>query len=209
MPGSPSLPHTQAAVAAGPPPLPPPGSAPPYSPIPALWPGLSTASLRSWRPHVFKGLPARFDVVSRSDLQARPRQHQTGPPRTRSHRAPRRCRVRRPPRSHPQRPGPRAAPAQSERRARSRATPQPRQGRLLRLSLLGVQEAGVRGVGSLRPPRGGGGGGWHGGRRLLRVLAARRDPWIACSCSRPSGRGPALLPEVRMGLLDGIRATWS
>lgn len=76
----------------------------PHSPTPAPRPGLSTTSLHSWRPHVFEGLPARFDVVSRSDLQARPRHHQTGPPHTLSHRAPRRCRVRRLPLSHPQRP---------------------------------------------------------------------------------------------------------
>uniref|UniRef100_A0A8B7TI63 Uncharacterized protein LOC109674866 n=1 Tax=Castor canadensis TaxID=51338 RepID=A0A8B7TI63_CASCN len=109
-----------AGLAAASGPLPPPGAPRLPSPTPAPRPGLSTTSLRSWRPHVFKGQPARIDVVSRSDLQARPqlpRQHQTGPSRTRSHCAPRRRGVWPQPLSRPRRPGPLAAPAQSAARA--------------------------------------------------------------------------------------------
>lgn len=86
------------------------------SPTPAPRPGLSTTSLRSWRPHVFTRLPALVDVVSRSDFQARPqlrRQHQPGPSC-----APRSCarkssRARLPPLSRPRRP----QPAQPQPRA--------------------------------------------------------------------------------------------
>lgn len=106
------------------PPLPPPDPSPPGaprlpSPTPAPRPGLSTTSLRSWRPHVFTRLPALVDVVSRSDFQARPqlrRQHQPGPSR-----APRSCARRRrraplPPLSRLPRPGP-AQPQPKAQRA--------------------------------------------------------------------------------------------
>lgn len=106
-----------------PPPLPPdpspPGAPRLPSPTPAPWPGLSTTSLRSWRPHVFTRLAALVDVVSRSDFQARPqlrRQHQPGPTR-----APRSCargrrRARVLPLSRPPRPGP-AQPQPKAQRA--------------------------------------------------------------------------------------------
>lgn len=110
-----SLPATAAAR-----PLPSRGPAPPL-PHPGPRPGLSRTSLRSWRPHVFAGLSAPVDVVSRSDFQARPqlrRQHQPGPSRAPRRGAPRRRRARPPPLKRP----PRPAPARPRLRAR-RAQP--------------------------------------------------------------------------------------
>lgn len=106
---------------ASPPPDPSPPGAPRLpSPHPAPGPGISTTSLRSWRPHVFTGLPVPVDVVlSRSDLQARPPrlpwQHQTGPSCAPSLSAPRRRRVRRPPLSRPRRPRPVQPPPRARR----------------------------------------------------------------------------------------------
>lgn len=110
-----------------PPPPPPPDPSPPGAPAPPLppthppipRPGLSRTSLRSWRPHVFTGLPAPVDVVSRSDFQARPqlrRQHQPGTSRAPRRCAPRRRRARPPQLSHPPHPGP-AQPPPRPRRA--------------------------------------------------------------------------------------------
>lgn len=108
------------SIPSPPPPLPdpsPPGAPRLPSPTPAPRPGLSRTSLRSWRPHVFTGLSAPADVVSRSDFQARPqlrRQHQPGPTRAPKRCARRRRRARPPPLILP----PRPAPAQPRPRAR-------------------------------------------------------------------------------------------
>lgn len=103
-----------------PPPDPSPLGAPRVpSPTPAPRPGLSRTSLRSWRPHVFTGLPAPVDVLSRSDFQAKPqlrRQHQPGPSRAPRRCAPRRRRARPPQLSRPPRPGS-AQPRPRARRA--------------------------------------------------------------------------------------------
>ena len=135
------------------------------SPTPAPRTGLSRTSLRSWRPHVFTGLSAPVDVVSRSDFQARPqlrRQHQPGASRPPRRCAPRRRRARPPPLNRPPRPAP-AQPGLQARRAQP-CHPPPKAAAAARTSASG-------GAGSRR------GSCLHPSLFSRRRRRRRREPW--------------------------------